>query len=346
MTLGIERYGTILNTFEVPFSATDNYMRVTRAQVLQPEATARLAVWRDVQQLDDPYLEFSLPRDFKSLDQLKSRTPLKVEWLNSSHTSTTKEALADLLEGYDCWVRITNPKLQSVTAIKLYQEYKSGENIDSHHIVVPTSDMFTSITDYISLLRDITGKNWTGGFTNLVYTGSFELDQMEIHNPHKLPYTNGLSKPKIIPMFDFDLQFTADPQKELTQVCNTLQTNGFSGWIAKSGRGYHYIGDFLLPYNNLHNSLGLLTRLTLSTDPEFKLHRDFAQRIYSAPGIREARKIADEILSPEGIPNADTPSVGDIRYVANCLKRGFCVLRAAPYWKHPDNYPQVVARIS
>lgn len=124
-----------------------------------------------------------------------------------------------------------------------------------------------------------------------------------------------------------------------------MQSNGISGWLATSGRGLHFIGDFLLPNSELHKSLGLLATLTMSRKKEYRRHLKYAEAVFNSKNLQEAQEVAKTILDPRtGIPNKDTATIADIRYVARQLLRGFAILRSHPYWKSPE-YPKIFTRI-
>ena len=315
-------------------------------RALDPAGLLRLQVI-DHTDINDPLEEYPLPRVYASLDQLRERPPLRIFWGKAPVSSNTSDVLARLLEGFEWYVTATRPGFGISTSIKIYEKYTPGKDGRNFVFRISTADLYNAIPGKIEELHYLTGNDWTGGFS-----GNFDIALREPTEEAAVALLDDVGSEKdspkamVIPLLDFDTQYSRNPQQALTQTINTLRSNGFSGWIANSGNGHHFIGDFMVPREpGLWQSLGLMTKLILSRGGDFDRHREYADRIYKATSLVEARAIAREILDPNtGIPNTDTPSIGDIRWTSHSILRGFAILRSQPFWRNP-NAPEVLARI-
>lgn len=342
---GTEIYGLKPEVVETEIETSDPNLEL---RVLDPAGMLRLQVIDHSEHPPDSFSEYPLPRVYSSLEELQKRPPLRVfrESESSLTSSKTKDVLAELLEGFDWYIAATRPGFSISTITKLYEKYLPGVEARTRLLNAPASNRYGSISDKIKYMQELTGTQWTGGFSGDIRIEPNVFTEATIVSLNRQLENDPLTKPLTIPLFDFDTQFSRNPRNELERVINALKSNGFSGWIAKSGGGHHFIGDFLVPRDpGLWRSLGLMAKLTLSQDEKFERHRNYAESMYQSPTLENARTIANEILDPErGILNIEDAYIGDIRWCAHSTLRGFTVLRSEPFWKNP-NFPKVIARI-
>lgn len=314
------------------------------AIVFDPAGRLRLMVVEHDTPFPNDVAEYPLPRVFPSLDELQNRPSLKVFREFAGNGEYTRDTLTKLLEGFDCFVGFQYPGYEVASSIKIYERYPPGREARTHDIIRHAYDLDPRIGELVDYHQKVSRTDWTGGFTSNVWVIPENKDLLFIQAMNGLNVKQPI-EPMTLPLFDFDTQYADNPQKEQDRVIEILRANGFSGWVASTARGTHFISDSFLPYSpGFWQSLGLIAMLTLSPDHEFDRHREYAERMYKARSLEEAQIVGDEILSPNGIPNTDTAAGPDLRYAAHQLQRTFSVLRSESYWKSP-RMPRVTARI-
>lgn len=149
---GTEIYGLSSGVVEKEIVNISPEVKIDHAMVFDPAGMLRMLVTKEGQTLQDSITEYSLPRFFSKIDELRKRPPLRVFREPTSESEKTKGVLAEQLSGLDYWVWMTHPGFQVFTKIKLYEQYDSGKNQtggSQNHIII----MFQHTTCLLALLR-------------------------------------------------------------------------------------------------------------------------------------------------------------------------------------------------
>jgi hypothetical protein len=287
---------------------------------------------------------FPLPRFFEGPDQLRERS-LDVYW---ERGPATRYVLAQMLCGFDTYIRFAHQGLATITAIKSYQEVPHGADADDSLRFLQVSPYLSGITQEVKRMCNLKGGFWTGGFSGEIWISPWPDTEI---SPDTFVYpSGGFPSVMTIPMMDLNITYSGDAESDLKETAKLLASVGFSGWLAVSGDpgkgGFHYIADFIMDYFPYFWKIkGVLLKILTPKGEKFAEFHNLSDQLITATTLEEARAVAIDI-GTKVLPDYPDETRGDYRWVRRRVLQGVTILRSEEAKDYKlVNFPYIVARI-
>ncbi len=316
----------------------------TKICVLDLVGNSRILIKTREGEWPDNIFEYPLPRFFKSIDELTNRPDLSVSWEIVPY-DTTKVIVSDMLVGLDAYVGSKMPGNSVWTQIKTYEQVPHGEIAVENYQHIQVAGLLEEINESIqSNTVNHSVKKWTGGLSGNIFIAR---DSEWVDQPRNIVQEASIKL--CLPLLDLDIRATSNYRQDLAEVTEKFRYNKISGYFALSGEAYHFIADFVLPYEPYYwQSLGTMANVLTpqnATYDQINLTEVFTA-IATSQTLMEAQNVSSIILHPlQGIPsNTKTSSDIDARWLSHRLRDGVTILRSA-IAKGYEDVPKVVARV-